>query len=210
MDREQFTFYASFFRAVSRIKNKSARCDAYDAICAYALTGHAPDLEKMADAAAIAFEVARPNLDASRRKSEAGKTGGRPKQSESKDKAKQKQSESKAKAMGNHKQDKEQDKEQDKDKEQMLYSPLTPQGGERKRFSPPTVNDVAEYCRERGNSVDPEKFVDFYAAKGWKVGNQPMKDWKAAVRMWERRDGEEKQGAKSSTKQEQLERYMRW
>ena len=54
------------------------------------------------------------------------------------------------------------------------------------RFRAPTVEEVAAYCRERGNSVEPEMFVDFYAAKGWKVGNQPMKDWKACVRTWER------------------------
>lgn len=55
-----------------------------------------------------------------------------------------------------------------------------------RRFTPPTQEQVAEYCRERGNSVDAQRFVDFYSSKGWKVGNQPMKDWKAAVRTWER------------------------
>ena len=59
----------------------------------------------------------------------------------------------------------------------------------RAHFTPPTVEDVSAYCRERGNAVDPQRFVDFYAAKGWKVGNQPMKDWQAAVRTWEQRDG---------------------
>lgn len=58
----------------------------------------------------------------------------------------------------------------------------------RKRFTPPTVSEVSDYCKERGNSVDPERFVDFYSSKGWKVGREPMKDWKAAVRTWERRD----------------------
>ena len=58
----------------------------------------------------------------------------------------------------------------------------------RKRFSPPSAAEVREYCRERENAVDAESFVDFYAAKGWKVGNAPMKDWKAAVRTWEKRD----------------------
>jgi len=57
------------------------------------------------------------------------------------------------------------------------------------RFSQPTVEMVAEYCRERGNSVDAQRFVDFYEAKGWKIGQNPMKDWKAAVRTWEQRDG---------------------
>ena len=58
----------------------------------------------------------------------------------------------------------------------------------RKRFSPPSVDEVADYCRERGNNVDPETFVDFYSSKGWKVGKEPMKDWRACVRTWEKRD----------------------
>lgn len=58
----------------------------------------------------------------------------------------------------------------------------------RKRFSPPSAAEVREYCRERENAVDAESFVDFYVAKGWKVGNAPMKDWKAAVRTWEKRE----------------------
>lgn len=57
----------------------------------------------------------------------------------------------------------------------------------REHFVPPSLEDVRGYCRERGNSVDPETFIDFYSAKGWKVGNQPMKDWKACVRTWEKR-----------------------
>lgn len=57
-----------------------------------------------------------------------------------------------------------------------------------KRFVKPTLEDVQAYCQERQNNVDPESFIDFYESKGWKVGNQPMKDWKAAVRTWERRD----------------------
>lgn len=58
----------------------------------------------------------------------------------------------------------------------------------RKRFTPPTVDEVRDYCRERNNNVDPEKFVAFYESKGWKVGNQAMKDWKACVITWEKRD----------------------
>lgn len=60
--------------------------------------------------------------------------------------------------------------------------------GTRKRFASPSVDDVRVYCRERGNNVDPETFVDFYASKGWKVGKEPMKDWKACIRTWEKRD----------------------
>ena len=52
----------------------------------------------------------------------------------------------------------------------------------------PTIEDVKAYCNERGNRVDPERFIDYYTANGWKVGKNPMKDWKAAVRTWERQD----------------------
>lgn len=51
-----------------------------------------------------------------------------------------------------------------------------------RRFTPPTVEQVADYVRERGSPVDPQGFVDFYASKGWMVGKTPMKDWKAACR----------------------------
>lgn len=52
----------------------------------------------------------------------------------------------------------------------------------------PTLDEVKAYCQERGNRVDPERFIDYYTANGWKVGKNPMKDWKAAVRTWERQD----------------------
>lgn len=66
----------------------------------------------------------------------------------------------------------------------------------RTRFTPPTVEEVAEYCKERGNKVDPQQFVDFYASKGWKVGNSPMKDWKAAIRStWERQERQQSRAA---------------
>ena len=54
-------------------------------------------------------------------------------------------------------------------------------------FVPPAVEDVAAYCSERGNGIDAEEFVAYYASKGWTVGkNSPMKDWKSAVITWER------------------------
>ena len=61
-----------------------------------------------------------------------------------------------------------------------------------KRFTAPTVTEVQEYIIEKGYSMNAEAFVDFYTSKGWKVGSQPMKDWKAAVRNWNRRDREDK------------------
>lgn len=65
----------------------------------------------------------------------------------------------------------------------------TPNGvSKRKCFAPPTVDEVRAYCQERGNNIDPQRFVDFYESKGWFVGKNKMKDWKAAVRNWEGRD----------------------
>ena len=55
-----------------------------------------------------------------------------------------------------------------------------------KKFTPPTVEEVQAYCQERKNKVDAQAFVDFYSSKGWMVGKNKMKDWKAAVRTWER------------------------
>ena len=55
------------------------------------------------------------------------------------------------------------------------------------RFKKPTLTEVEEYCKERNNEVDPQKFIDFYESKGWLVGKSPMKDWKACIRTWEQR-----------------------
>lgn len=54
-----------------------------------------------------------------------------------------------------------------------------------KRFIPPTLNEVISYCQERNRGVDPEKWFNFYEGKGWMVGKNKMKVWKAAVRTWE-------------------------
>ncbi|MBQ1779550.1 MAG: hypothetical protein IIZ93_15460 [Acidaminococcaceae bacterium] len=74
------------------------------------------------------------------------------------------------------------------------------------RFTPPTVEEVAAYCKERGNRVNAQRFVDFYAAKGWKIGQNPMKDWKAAVRTWEQRDDSTTRPAKVVSAQQYTQR----
>lgn len=73
-------------------------------------------------------------------------------------------------------QDKDQDKEQDCDV--VATNP--------KKFVRPTVEEVSDYCRERNNKVDPEKWFDYYTSNGWKVGRSAMSDWRAAVRTWEK------------------------
>ena len=56
------------------------------------------------------------------------------------------------------------------------------------RFTPPTIEEVTAYCKERNNNVDAQQFIAFYISKGWMVGKNKMKDWKACIRTWERRD----------------------
>ena len=56
------------------------------------------------------------------------------------------------------------------------------------RFIPPTVEEVRDYCNERNNNIDAENFVDYYESKGWMIGRNKMKDWKASVRTWERNE----------------------
>ena len=112
-ERKQFTFYLSIFKAIRKIKKKTDRADAYDAICAYALFGEEPDLEAMTDSVSIAFELIRPVLDASRRKSKSGKQGGsKPKQNESKPEANGKQTGSKPDEIAS-KGEKEKEKEKE-------------------------------------------------------------------------------------------------
>jgi len=64
------------------------------------------------------------------------------------------------------------------------------------RFRKPSVDEVREYCQQRGNGIEAQTFVDFYEGVGWKVGTKPMKDWKACVRTWEQR---RKERARSGT-----------
>lgn len=58
-----------------------------------------------------------------------------------------------------------------------------------KRFIAPSIDEVRKYIEEKGYSIDPERFVDYYTANGWMVGKSHMKDWKATVRNWERNNG---------------------
>lgn len=81
----------------------------------------------------------------------------------------------------------EEEKEEEEYKEEYIKETLSKER-EKKRFVPPSLDEVTAYCTERNNSIDPEGFIDFYTSNGWKVGKNPMKDWKAAVRSWEQRD----------------------
>ena len=169
---ESFVFYRSFRDAISEMSDEDKLATLL-AICDYALYGVEP---KLKDAMAWAvFTVARPSIDANKGRRANGKKGGRPPK-----------------------------KPMVSDSENLWFQKTestetetgTDAGANRadkppkcSRFVPPTLEEVATYVRERGSSVDPQGFIDFYASKGWLVGKTPMKDWKAACRnaeKWER------------------------
>ena len=66
---------------------------------------------------------------------------------------------------------------------------LTCSKEKRKHFSPPTLEEVTAYCKERGNTINPQYFIDYYSTRGWQLSKgQNVRDWKACIRTWEQRD----------------------
>lgn len=188
-DRKQFTFYASFHEAAQALQSLEERAALYEAICDYALYGTDP---KLSGTAAAMFGLIRPNLDSSRRKAEnrLGK-----KQTGNKQKTNQHQIEKKREDE-RKKESKSKSKSKSESKKENEYYVLGGAGGDdtppadkppkTRAFVPPSVEEVRAYCLERGNGIDPQYFVDYYDARGWMIGKNKMKDWRAAVRTWER------------------------
>ena len=77
------------------------------------------------------------------------------------------------------------------------------------RFQKPSLDEIRQYCISRGNKVDPEQFFNFYESKGWIIGKSPMKDWRAAVRTWEKREKEIPQRKRESRKESVLEHNLK-
>ena len=194
MTRQSFSFYRSF-RDAARHLEDADRLALYDALADYALDGIDPE-----DGGIVAalFELLRPVLDSQARRSEAGakgaqygSKGGRPSNNpyETPTKPLQNPYETPTKPLNKDK-DKEIDKDKDKEGEGDIKDA-------RARFTPPTVPEVTAYSQEIGAGIDAERFVDFYTANGWKVGRNPMKDWRAAFRNWAKKEKDER--ARSGT-----------
>lgn len=212
--REQFTFYRSYFDAIRRLRKAADRAAIYDAIADYALYGNAPQLSDAAgaifDLIRPTLDAAKRKSDGVKNK-EAGKTAERKAQDDSGTSAECAEDSGKTRAryaqdtgkiparyaeveieveVEDTRKEKEEEKEKEKEYEKESYIKETRSNERVKksaaRFTAPTVEEVAEYCRGRGNCVDAERFCSFYASNGWKVGKNPMQDWKAAVRTWEK------------------------
>lgn len=183
MERNSFIFYRSFAKGIGELDEKT-RGICYEAIINYALDGTEPELSGIPKAI---FELIRPQIDANNiryengcKGAEYGKLGGRPKKNPIGviDKNPIGVSDENPEKTPNENVN-ENENVNDKEKKTVAKVP---------RFTKPSIEEIREYCRERNNQVDAEKFFDFYESKGWKVGNQSMKDWKACVRTWESRD----------------------
>lgn len=138
------------------------------------------DNERIADFLASALPKLDKDIAEYEKKVSAGQAGG--KQSASKRQAQSKHTASTSQAEVKHEASTSQrNKEQGtrnielKNKEPVVVA-----------FRPPTLDEVKEYCDERNSGISAEHFYDYYSSNGWQVGRTKMKDWKAAVRTWER------------------------
>lgn len=192
-ERAYFPFFGSFAEALDNLGDDKTELELYRAITHYGLYGKEPELSGVANAF---WALLKPVLEKSRKYFENGAKGGAPKGNKNNRYCNENHNQSTTEIQPNHNQstteiqtDKERDKERDKEieKEKSTNVDTTKTA---KRFSRPSLDEVREYIASQSYSVDAEAFIDFYEAKGWRVGNNPMKDWKAAVRTWERRNKE--------------------
>ena len=187
-DKKSFVMYESWGAAIEKMNNEQAG-ELIKAIYAFQKT---PDVVPEDPAIAFVFEIIKQKLEEDNKRyeevcaarSEAGKKGGRPKANASDKKQMVSEESKKSKCFSEKAKKADNDNEYDNDlKENTL------EGVKEKRFAPPTLENVSEYCREMGyTNVDAARFIDFYTSNGWMVGKNRMKDWKAAVRNWDRRE----------------------
>ena len=181
--KSSFVLYTEYLRHIQKM-SMDQRGELFTAILRYAAGESVPELDAAAD---MAFSFIRERMDRDNaaymekveKRREAGKLGGRPKANaydENQTKAK--------KANGFS------EKQNNPDTVPVTDTvPVIEKESKEKsmRFSPPTRQNVAEYCAEKGYSgFDVERFLDYYTSNGWMVGKNKMRDWKAAVRNWAR------------------------
>ncbi len=181
---ESFTWFPKLTRTVERVPEEQRGLLLW-ALALYGTDGIEPELEYPLD---MAFEALRDDIDNSVRNRSNNK-GGRPRKTTvSKDRTT---------VYGTDNPGSETDNPGSADAKPKPSQSSTDQAKpkkERVRFAPPSVEEVRSYCAEKGYRVDAEQFVAFYESKGWKVGSNPMKSWKAACTTWDKRRKDEHRG----------------
>ena len=187
-DKKSFVMYESWGAAIEKMNNEQAG-ELIKAIYAFQKN---PDVVPEDPAIAFVFEIIKQKLEEDNKRyeevcaarSEGGKKGGRPKANASDKKQMVSEESKKSKCFSEKAKKADNDNEYDNDLKENTID-----GVKEKRFAPPTLENVSEYCREMGyTNVDAVCFIDFYTSNGWMVGKNRMKDWKAAVRNWDRRE----------------------
>lgn len=181
MARDYFPCRYSYRRILVKLSDQEVG-RLFKALLEYGDTGERPELSGRES---VAFEFMADDLDRANEAYQAkvnvnkenGRKGGRPKKSESVGE-KPKESENNRTVFS--------ETEEKPIKERKAKQSKAKEGNSIKRFAPPTPEEVQEYCDSRGNGISGQHFCDWYATRGWKVGRDTMKDWKAAVRTWER------------------------
>ena len=211
MERESFVFYSSFLKAIRAIKKRDIQAELALAIIEYGITG---ETIECGEVVSVAMELIKPQIEANNKKyingmkgAEHGVKGGRPrkeKPQENPEVTPEKPQENPKKTPNVNVNDNVNDNisflkketksdvafsdlenENSESPIETLQTPKEQSVGGRKKFTIPTPEEVQAYCNERNNGISGQQFCDFYSSKGWKVGSQPMKDWKASVRTWE-------------------------
>lgn len=189
--RDSIVFYRSFYEAVKDLPADQFKA-CVKAIMDYGLDGTVPEtcgIEK------TVYLMAKPQIDVNNKRYLNGTKGGRP---TTKKEPSNNQSKTEAYPGSNYPVTKAEPNVNDNVNDNDNKKKDTKVSKE-KSFQPPTVENVREYCQAGGYRVDAEYFVDFYTAKGWMVGKNKMKDWKAAVRNWTRNNREEVQACKKTS-----------
>lgn len=185
MNDNGFVFYLEYEEQLSRLSNEQLGA-LIRAIIAYKKDGSVCNSGDIA--VDLSFDFIRVDIDKQtenyRKKAEAGRLGGSKNKHSEANESNAKQNEANESKPNNKK---EKEIEKDTEKESSSKEELKKESAPRIMVRP-SVDEVRAYCQERRNKVDAQQFVDFYASKGWRVGSQPMRDWKACVRTWEKRD----------------------
>ncbi len=188
--RKGFTFYRSFAEAIGLLPD-AEQLIAYKIIMAYSLDGIEPEVEELPLFVQMLWTAFKPNLDADRRRYENGTKGGCPKgttkpsmignqnakkQNKIQTKPNQNQNESNVNANVNV-------NEKENVNENVEREVAEPPLGV--KFTPPSLMEIRDYIHKKGyEDIDAQRFADYYASVGWRVGGSPMHDWKAALRRW--------------------------
>lgn len=176
--REGFTFYRSFRDAINCLEDSGAKLEIYQAISDFALDNKEPDAETFSKMGKLCWIALRPNLNSDRQRYKNGCKGGAPIGNQNALKTHLKQPRNNLKTSNVNVNDNVDVNVNDKRERKSVA-----------RFTPPTLEDVKRYITENGyNLVDADSFYNHYEAIGWKVGKNPMKDWKASVRGWQSRE----------------------